>query len=265
MRKRFFVLLMAAAAVTLPTLAAFATEVAQINITDQHLHVVAKYGPIAGNDPAAGQVQDPTLDQCQTLPGHDAVPIKISISNPATTKATFKTSWDATAQNDIDVYFFQSDGTEIGRSAGSSDPETVNLAGLPDATYWLCAVNFSGVNTGITVDADISRLNLYHYTPPPTTPAPFTPPAETAAPATPLAGAANVAPTTPSVTPEAITTPGPNGPITGQKLDALNGSQQASAHKQGHSALSVALGVATILIAVSGAGVVVVRIRRDTA
>ncbi len=259
--RRFVVALGAVLLALAPALVASATSVAPITIDDHHLHVVTKYGPVAGEDPIAGQVADPTPQQCQNLPGQDWIPIKLNISRSATTKERIATQWDATAQNDIDVYFFSSDGTEVGRSAGSGDPEVINLAGLPNGTYGLCVVNFNGVNTGVTIDFSATRLSLYHYSPPPATPGPSTPPPITAPPTAPP----TAAPPSATVPPEVVATPGPNGPVQGQSLDALSGSQQASAHKQGHSALAIALGIATVLIALSGAGIVIVRIRRDTA
>ena len=258
---------MVAFALALPMTTALATNQTGFTVDDAHMHVVKKYGPIPGEDPSAGLqgLQDPSLMQCQTLPQYDAIPIILKVSHDATVKETIKTEFDATAMDDVDVYFYDSKGNEISRSASSAEPETLNLAGLPDGEYWLCAVNFNGVNTGITIDFEATRLDLYHYTPPPATPFPTTGSKTPSPPPTSTPPAVITNPdATPAITPEVVATPGPNGPVTGQNLDALSGSQQASAHKNGHSALSLALGAATVLLALSGAGVVIVRIRRDT-
>ena len=268
-RQRILIALAASALFTLfLALAAGAMNGTGFTLDDAHTHVFSKYGALPVNNPS-GNVQDPTLSQCQSDLTMAAIPITIRLKSPSTATETISTGWDYTTNDDIDVYFFQdSDGTEIAKatSGSTTTPEVLNLALLPNAKYWLCVLNSQGVNTGFTVDARVTYLDLYHYTPPPATPVPSSPPPGSAAPPpTPLPAIVNAGQTTPSVAPEVVATPGPNGPITGQQLDALSASEQASAHKQGHSALSIALGAATILIAASGAGVVILRIRRDTA
>src|SRR5207302_1583988 len=50
-----------------------ATTVSGIKIDDTHPKVKADYGPIPGNNPAAGNVADPTTSDCDTLPTEDLI------------------------------------------------------------------------------------------------------------------------------------------------------------------------------------------------
>jgi hypothetical protein len=142
----------------------------------------------------------------------------------------------------------------------------MNFGGLPNGKYWLCVRLFSGAANSYTVDFQANFLQLYHYSPPPdATPRPTSDvPDATFAPSGPTV-AATSAPPAPTVSPEVVATPGPNGPLESQELVALKGSQQAVAKKEGRSAVSIGLGIATILIAGSAAAFVFLRIRQDTA
>jgi hypothetical protein len=228
-----------------------------IALNDKRPHVKQDYGPIPGSNPL-GSVGDPSLSDCQTFPTNDLVEITLEFKREFGTLDTFKVGW-ASPGNDIDVYFFDADGNVIGKSAGSSNPEQVRLGNLANGTYYVCAVNFSGANTGITIDAKVEFLTLYKYTPPPETPVPKT--VATPPPSTP---ATTAAPTAPAPTAEPVVTPGPNGPSKSQGLVDVAAGKQAS-NKAKRSIASLVFLILTIVIAVAGIAFVAMRIRRDTA
>ena len=72
------------------------------------------------------------------------------------------------------------------------------------------------------------------------------------------------APPPPTASPEGLATPGPDGPTKARDLVAVAGRRQATPSENGRSGLAIGLLALTGLIAVSGAGLVVLRIRRDT-
>jgi hypothetical protein len=225
-------------------------------LTDSHPHQRKDFDPIPAQNPG-GTLADPTLDDCKQLPSDVAVKIGLKLQNDVSAKETFSVSWGSPG-NDVDVYMFDDDGNLVSKSASSSNPEIMKLGGLPSGTYYICVVNYSGANTGFTIDGKVDFLKLYHYSPPPPTPAPSTPTPTPAATTPPPSGSPLA-----TIAPEVVLTPGPNGPSKVRDLDAVSGSRQAAARKTGHSGLSIALGAATILVAGSAAGLVIVRIRRD--
>jgi hypothetical protein len=244
-----------------PLQRAQATSVSGITLNDAHPTVKADYGPIPGNNPAAGNVADPTTSDCNTLPTEDLIQIDISFTQQFGVLDTFSVGWTS-PQNDIDVYFFDGNGNEIGKAADSNNPEVVRLGNLANGTYYECVVNFSGANTGFTLTASRQFLHLYKYTPPPQTPFPTVaapassaPPPATSAPApSPRVLAAGSA--------EPVVTPGPNGPGAPQSL--LTVGHQAAISKR-RSVAEIVFVVLTVLIAAGGVFLVARRIRRDTA
>jgi hypothetical protein len=239
-----------------------ALESEGFTISDDHMSVSKDYGPIALQNPSA-QVKDPTLDDCKSLPSDAAIPIKFAIKSDVPTKAHFSVSWPAPPEaNDLDIWFFTNEGDQISDSAGSTNPEAFNLGGLPNGTYWMCVRNFSGVNPGFTLAVEAKFLSLFERPPVPPTPKPSNaPPSKTATPDT---SDDEIAPATPAVTPEDVATPGPDGATEEQELVAVSGNKQAGAADEGRSGLSVGLLALTGVIAAAGAGLVFVRIRRDT-
>jgi hypothetical protein len=231
-----------------------------ITIDDSHLKVSKDFPPIPLFTPA-GTVQDPTLDDCKSLPFYLAVKITLAIKSDVPAKFTFSTDWPGTAEsNDLDTYFFEGDGDFISDAAGSTKPETFRLAGLPNGVYYLCIANFSGANAGTTISATAQFVDLFERPPLPPTPKPSNaPPAKSIAPAD-----DDDEPATPAVTPETVATPGPDGSATDRELVAVAGSRQAPPAEEGRSGLSIGLLALSGVIVATGAGLVIARIRRDT-
>ena len=139
-----------------------------------------------------------------------------------------------------------------------------NVAGLPNGTYWLCVVNFAGVNAGgFTISAKMTFVNVPDFPTPPPDPTPFrtSPPKKvvpSSAPSkTPLA--------TPVLTPEVVKTPGADEGSQERELIAVSGSRQAPPSGGGQSGLQAGLFALTGVIVAAGLGLVILRIRRDTA
>jgi hypothetical protein len=255
------------AALTLLPLAAFAappssaTEAEGFTVTDEKLKQEKDFGPIVGNNPST-QANDPTLGDCKTLPTSTAVSLTWKIRSNRPTKVSIVLKWeDAGGTNDLDLYLFSDEGDILATSASDAVPETINLGGLENGTYWLCVNNFAGINAGFTIELTAQFLSLYERPPPPPTPIASVPPKVTPTP-TPTPEPTEPPPPTPS--PEAVATPGPDGPASDQQLVAVSGQRQATPTDEGTSGLRIALFTLTGLIAASGIGIVALRIRRDT-
>lgn len=263
MRRRVTILTVAALGLTgLISPLVRATEAEGFTVTDSALHHKKDFGPIVGNNPA---YDNPalvvSLSDCQTLPTSTAVEITWNIKSTRPTKAQFTITWPAADANDLDVYFFNDEGDLLAQSASGDPKEQFNLGGLENGTYWVCVNNFSGANAGFTIEADVAFLSLYERPPDPPTPIASRSPKPTPQP-TPTPEPTPLPAPTPS--PEAIATPGPDGPTKSRDLVAVSDRRQATPTKEGRSGLAIGLLALTGLIAVSGAGLVVLRIRRDT-
>lgn len=262
-RRRLATIVVAALALT-GALSPFvhATEAEGFTITDTSLHQKKDFGPIVGNNPAfETPATVSTLDDCKLLPSSTAVSVGWKFKSTRPTKAAFTITWPAADANDLDVYFFNDEGDLVAESASGDPKEQFNLGGLENGTYWVCVNNFSGPNAGFTLDVDVSFLSLYEKPPPPPTPIVHRSPKPTP---TPTATPEPTPPPAPTPSPEAVETPGPDGPTKTKDLVAVSGRRQATPTKEGRSGLAVGLLALTGLIAVSGAGLVVLRIRRDT-
>jgi hypothetical protein len=239
-----------------------ATEAKGFTVTDTALHHKKDFGPIIGNNPA---YDNPalvvSLSDCQTLPTSTAVEIGWKISSTRPTKSAFTLTWPAADANDLDMYFFNEEGDLIAQSASGDPKESFNIGGLENGTYWLCVNNFSGANAGFTVEVDVDFLSLYERPPPPPTPIVKRSPKPTPAP---TATPEPTVPPAPTPSPETVTTPGPDGPTKARDLVAVADRSQATPTKDSRSGLAIGLLALTGLIAVSGASLVVLRIRRDT-
>jgi hypothetical protein len=263
MRRRSVLLSVAALALTgLISPFVGATEAEGFTVTDTATHHKKDFPPIVGNNPA---YDNPalvvSLADCQTLPTSTAVEIGWKVRSTRPTKAEFTITWPAADANDLDVYFFNDEGDLLAQSASGDPKEQFNLGGLENGTYWLCVNNFSGVNAGFTVEATMNFLSLYERPPAPPTPIASRPPKATP---TPAPTAEPTPPPAPTPSPEAVDTPGPDGPTKSRDLVAVSDRRQATPTKEGRSGLAIGLLALTGLIAVSGAGLVVLRIRRDT-
>lgn len=265
MTRRLAFVIASLAAVTTIAGAPFvsATEAEGFTITDTARQHKKDFPPIVGFNPA---YDNPalvvSLADCQTLPTSTAVKIEWKIRSTRPTKAAFVVTWPAAASNDLDVYFFNDEGDLIASSASGDPKEQFNLGGVENGTYWLCVNNFSGANAGFTIEATVNFLSLYEAPPPPPTPIASRPPKETPEPtATPDEPTARPAPT---ASPETVVTPGPDGPTSARDLVAVSDRRQANPTENSRSGLAIGLLALTGLIAVSGAGLVVLRIRRDT-
>lgn len=248
-------------AVSIP---AFGTEARDsITIDDKHLKVSKDFPAIALFSPA-GTLQDPTLDDCKSLPFYMTVKVTIAIKSDVPAKFTFTVDWPGTAEsNDLDIYFFDNAGEFISDAATSDKPEVFRLAGLPNADFWVCIANFSGANAGSTVTAEASFVDLFERPELPPTPTPIgTSPPKSATPQ--QDDEQDDAPATPAVTPEAVDTPGPDGETEDRELVAVAGSRQAPPAEEGRSGVSIGLLALSGVIIATGAGLVVMRIRRDT-
>jgi hypothetical protein len=238
-----------------------ATEAEGFTISDKSLHQKKDFPPILGNNPA---YDNPalvvSLSDCQTLPTSTAVEVGWKITSTRPTKALFAVTWPAADANDLDVYFFNDEGDLIAQSASGDPKESFNIGGLENGTYWVCVNNFSGVNAGFTLDVAANFLSLYERPPPPPTPIVKRSPKPTPVPATPEP----TVPPAPTPSPEAVDTPGPDGATKARDLVAVADRRQATPTKESRSGLAIGLLALTGLIAVSGAGLVVLRIRRDT-
>ena len=238
-----------------------ATEAEGFTISDKALHQKKDFGPIIGNNPA---YDNPalivSLSDCKTLPTSTAVKMGWKISSTRPTKAAFVLTWPAADANDLDMYFFNDEGDLIAQSASGDPKESFNIGGLENGTYWVCVNNWSGANAGFTLDVEAAFLTLYEQPPPPPTPIVKRSPKPTPVPATPEP----TIPPAPTPSPEAVATPGPDGPTKARDLVAVADRRQATPTKDSRSGLAIGLLALTGLIAVSGAGLVVLRIRRDT-
>jgi hypothetical protein len=251
------VVALAAVAVFGPIAAALESD--GFTITDEKLHQKKDFGPIPGQNPGPTAV-DMTLDDCKLLPSSNAVKIGWKLKSDKPTKAVFSAEWPAPDANDLDLYFFDDEGNLLADSASADPKESFNLGGLENGTYWLCVNNFSGANAGFTVDVEGNFLTLYEPRPEPPTPKPSATPKKTATPTTPEP----TEPPPPTPSPEEIDTPGPNGPTQPKDLLAVANQRQATPTKEGRSGLAIGLFALTGVIAATGVGLIVVRIRRDT-
>jgi hypothetical protein len=216
------------------------------------------YAPIPGSNPA-GQATDPTVAQCDTLPSETDVPIELKFEKEFGHLIKIQVFWEAPEADDIDIYLFDEAGELITSSASSSMPEQVQLGSPPNGTYFLCVRNFAGPNAGFTVDASTRFLDVFVPPTPQPTPTPHVTknaPRRTRAPAPAPAGAI--------ATGEPVDTPGPDGPFANKSLLRVAGNRQAAPTDSGLSGLEIGLAALTGLIVVSGATLVVLRIRRDT-
>ena len=253
----------AAVAVTGFSLPLDALESEGFTLTDSQREHSKDFGPIPLFNPL-GTASDPTLDDCKTLPSHHAVSVELKVKNTLPNKIEFAVSWPAPPEaNDLDIYFFDDEGTHITDSAGSDNPEAFKVAGLPNDVYWVCVANFSGANPGFTVEAKMNFVTppKFPSPPPDPTPPPVSGPTATAAPAS---TARTNTDSGPAVTPEAVETPGPDEGSREQALTSLSGSRQATPTQGGRSGVQIALLTLTGVIVAAGAGLVVMRIRRDT-
>jgi hypothetical protein len=241
-----------------------ANEAEGFTISDSRLKGEKDFPPIPLQNPTAGATADldPTLSDCLTLPYATAVKMTVALKSDRPSKFRFAVSWAQAEANDVDVYFFDEEGNQIASAASQAMPEIVNLGGLPNAVYYICALNYSGPNTGFTVAAEATLLTLYERPIPPPTPKPSDAPPAKKPVVTPTPEPTE--PPEPSASPEQIATPGPNGPDETQRLVAVQQSRQAAAPDDGRSGVQIALFALTGAIAAIGVGLVAVRIRRDT-
>jgi hypothetical protein len=238
-----------------------ATEADGFTITDKALHHKKDFDPIIGNNPAyETEATRFTLDDCKLVPSSTAVKIGWKFVSTRPTKAQFVLTWPAPEANDLDVYLYDDEGNLIADSASADPQESINLGGLENGTYWMCVNNWSGANAGFTIEATVKFLSLYEQPPPPPTPIVKRSPKPTPVPKTPEP----TVPPAPTPSPEAIDTPGPDGPTKARDLVAVADRRQATPTKEGRSGLAIGLLALTGVIAASGAGLVVLRIRRDT-
>jgi hypothetical protein len=259
MRRRLALLALSALAVMGGSPLALALESEGFTITDEKLHQTKEFGPIPGQNPGP-TAADLTLSDCKLLPSSNAVEVGWKIKSTRPTKAQFSISWPAAEANDLDLYFFDDEGNMLASSASSDPKESFNLGGLENGTYWVCVNNFSGANAGFTLDVEAQFLTLYERPPEPPTPIPR--PTKEAR--TPAPTAEPTEPPPPTASPEQIETPGPDSSVAPRDLLAVSNQKQATPSEEGRSGLAIGLIALTGVIAVSGAGLVVLRIRRDT-
>ena len=216
------------------------------------------YPPLILFNPS-GAVTSPTLDDCRSLPTHNTVRIGLQLKDDVPVKVVIKVGWGVPPEaNDVDVYMFDSSGESVGTGTTSTNnPEVINLSGIPNGDYYVCAVSSTGQNTGFTVSGEIVFLDLYKFTP--TTPIPTSSsPVDSAGPR-----ATEPASTAAGASPETVESPGADGPFAAKDLVAVSGSRQARAKAEGTSVTRTALLTLSGAIALGGIGIVVLRIRRD--
>jgi hypothetical protein len=238
---------------------AFALEGEGFTMSNKTPNVKKDYGPIPGQNPGATAV-DPTVSECNTLPSDVNVPITLEFQKEFGHLIKIQVLWEAPEANDVDIYLFDEAGDLVTSSASSSMPELVQLGSPSNGIYYLCVRNFSGPNTGFTVDATTRFLDTFvapTSSPAPTPRHPSAPPKRT-----PQRTAAPVSGVT--ATSEPVDTPGPDGPFADQGLVRVAGDKQAAAADTGMSGLEIGLAALTGVIVLAGAGLVVFRIRRDT-
>lgn len=252
----------AALAIVVAPHVARATESEGFTVTDDKLHHKKDYGPLPIPNPS-GQVSEPSLQDCKDLPSDNAVKVTFKIRSTVPVKSIFTVTWTP-PENDIDVYFFDEEGNLLSDAATGDHPERFQVAGLPNGVYYVCVRNFGPASAaGFTLEVKANFVELYRRTPEPATPKPTeAPPSEVA---TPAPTAEPTTPPAPTATPEPVDTPGPDGTVKPQELFAVSGARQASEPDEGRSGLQIALFALTGAIVAAGAGLVVVRIRRDTA
>ncbi|MGH2760364.1 MAG: hypothetical protein ACRDKJ_12505 [Actinomycetota bacterium] len=216
------------------------------------------YPPIPGQNPSA-QVSDPTLSDCNLLPSDVSIPITFEFAREFGHLVQMRVFWEAPEANDVDIYLFDEAGELISSSASSAMPELVQLGSPANGIYYLCVRNFSGPNAGFRVEASTRFLDIGFQTaqPEPTSRPTATPPKATPAPT-------STAPVVGAATAEPVRTPGPDGPFSDKRLVSVAGDRQAGPPDDGISGLEIALAALTGVIAVAGASLVVIRIRRDT-
>jgi hypothetical protein len=203
---------------------------------------------------------DPTIGQCNSLPSDVNIPITLKFKKEFGHLIKIQVFWEAPDANDVDIYLFDEEGEMVTSSASSGMPELVQLGSPENGVYYLCVRNFSGPNTGFIVEANTRFLDVFVPPTPQPTPTPrstpFSPARKTPAP--------TIAPVAAAATAEPVDTPGPDGPLGDKGLVSVAGGRQAGPAHSGLSGLEIGLAVLTGLIVVSGAGLLVVRIRRDT-
>jgi hypothetical protein len=255
---RWFAALMVAGALFGAGGAALALQGEGFTLSNATPNVKKEYAPIPGSNPAA-QASDPTVGQCDALPSEVDIPIELKFKKEFGHLVTMKVFWEAPDADDVDIYLFDETGELVTSSASSSMPEQVQLGSPQNGTYFLCVRNFAGPNTGFRVEATTRFLDV--YVPPTPQPSPTPHATQTVSkkktsktPGPVFAGA----------TAEPVDTPGPNGPFSDRSLLRVAGARQAAAADNGLSGLQIGLAALTGVIVVSGAAIVVLRIRRDT-
>ena len=228
-------------------------------LSNQTPKVTKEYPPIPGSNPAA-TAGDPTTAECDALPSDVNIPIELKFEKEFGHLIQMKVFWEAPEADDIDIYLFDEAGELITSSASSAMPELVQLGSPKNGTYFLCVRNFAGPNTGFRVEASTRFLSVFVPPTPQPTPTPR-PAARSSARQTPRP---TIAPAIPGATAEPVDTPGPDGPFADKGLLRVAGDRQAAAADEGLSGLEIGLAALTGLIVVSGATLVVMRIRRDT-
>lgn len=217
------------------------------------------YGPIPGQNPGA-TATDPTVGQCNALPSEINIPITLQFRKEFGHLVQMRVYWEAPDANDVDIYLFDEAGELVTSSASSAMPEFVQLGSPDNGTYYLCVRNFSGPNTGFRVEAATRFLDVFVRPTPQPTPTPRPTPSAARRTPEPTVAAPVIAP----ITAEPVETPGADGPFSDKGLVRVAGERQAGEADSGLTGLEIGLGVLTGVIAVSGAVLVALRIRRDT-
>jgi hypothetical protein len=253
---------LAAAAVTFGLWAAWGSAVAiegeGFTLSEGTPNVKKDYPPIPGQNPSA-QVADPTLSDCTLLPSDVSIPINFEFRRQFGHLIQMRVFWEAPDANDIDIYLFDEGGNLVSSSASSAMPEFVQIGSPTNGIYYLCVRNFSGPNTGFRLEASTRFLDVSFQTAQPEPTSAPTAPTRKATP-TPTRAVPVVA----AATAEPVSTPGPDGPFSAKRLVSVAGDRQAAAPDDGISGLEIGLAALTGLIAIAGAALVVIRIRRDT-
>ena len=167
---------------------------------------------------------------------------------------------------DMDMYVFADNGTPegelIGTSASTGENESVTLPDQPNGIFWTCIVNFDGVNQGYTLSGTVKQTGLpsFDYSTPTPRPRVTATPKPTPKP-TPRR--TEPPPSTPQITPEAIVTPGPDGPTGQMGLPLVAAGSQATRVDDDSGRFSLIFWMLTGAIVVTGGVIVALRIRRD--
>jgi hypothetical protein len=255
--------------------AARADVVEGYTVTDANERGASKKFPTPpGNDPYRPFPSQVTLDACKE--GVDpassgrpdymvAVRMRMGLTRQNGHQTTFTVSWPDYDSNDIDLYVYNPDGTQVGNSVGDA-PEKITVTDMQNGEYYFCVLNRFGGAQNFTISSSVSYDFQGVDRPPSPTPKPTSaPPGPTAAPArTPEPTADTSDDGEPTPTPEAIATIGPDGPVSPDGLPIIAAGRQGSRLNQGNTARTVFV-ILTFLAAAGGAVFVVLRIRRDRA